>query len=614
LSFDERYSLLYWNPDTARYDPMPIIYKDPASNSVVFALDHFSDYNLVYTFAEGLWLKKMGGSSWLFHHYFEGWPGLIKAQLQVSVDGAPVALPEGTGLYLDDWVGHDEVSFNAAGGAGESTIELSLEIVQQIGEDPDAIDTYTLGLWQQAVVSEPSPLAPGAATALLAKWAPIFQFTQDESYYPVSIDSFTDIVTEIWMPSGRTHYFPGGAGAAQEMGQLGDKGASLVYKGKSIPSGPGAAAGTIYGQAFEVAGGTALLYALYFPWSQDLGPDTGTWGGHRGDVKYLMIKLSGGEPVSVTFSQHRPGVSVEYQGDPEMPVWMASSWAGSALTLPWEKTLRCKAHPGEDGNEEHVWVFVGDKTHALYPRAGNYQVQVAGQGPAFTEAAGGSLAGLWQPGGFGGSCSVFEGYPIQLHPLAGDATSGGFDSYLLFSGQFGPGRYGGNASAPYQQAWYDPAGWAAAAASPPFDDGTNCYHCLPPVTIQTIDGYQSSYCYQYMWICQCSSCGLATANAFVHFPEGFQCNDSDFCGAKGLDGMCKTGVEIDWFSDEPFNGVPYEDEELPQHAEIFVQIPYQPTCYASAITYAGVQAHVCSNGACCTQLYGSVKGECYPSF
>jgi hypothetical protein len=614
LSTDERYSLLHWNPTDSTYRPVRIVHRDLMANTITFALEHFSDYNLVYTFIEGLWLEKTGGG-WSFRLYFEGWPGLVSAQLSAAWDGGAVALPlPEQGLFNEGSAGHFDVAVSAGGGSpGKHELSLSIEVVQLDADNPEEQSTYSLELWNQYVIEDPPTMDPGSAQELLDKYAPVFQFADDEQYFPAAISDFTALVTEIQMPSGRSHYFPGGVDATGEMGILGHRDAGLIYKGKKVFTSPSPASGTIYGQAFDLGGTTGLLYSLYFPWSQELGSETGTWGGHRGDLRYVLIEVTDAGPISATLSQHRPGVGVQYQGDPDMPVWSLSSWSGEAITVPWDKALRCKANGGEEDKEEHMWVFVGSKTHALYPRAGDYSVQVSGKGPAFMETAGGDWTKIWQPPGFGGVCSVFPQYNIELHAEISGLTSNGWDGHLLFSGAFGAGRYGNTSFAPYQQPWFAPGAWSSQAASPNLDDGTNCYRCLPPLTMMAIDGFQSSYCYQYMWICQCSACGLAIGNAFVHYPEGFQCFDKAFCEPKGLDGMCKTGVTIDWYSDEPLNGVPYQDKETPQHAEVFISIPYTPTCYANAEMWAGVQAHVCSTNACCTQLYGSLKGVCYPS-
>ena len=79
LSMDERYALLYWDEAAHNYERRPIVMKDIGSNSAVFSLNHFSDYSLVYTVVEAVWMKRKGGSDWQMRTYFEGWPGLISA-------------------------------------------------------------------------------------------------------------------------------------------------------------------------------------------------------------------------------------------------------------------------------------------------------------------------------------------------------------------------------------------------------------------------------------------------------------------------------------------------------------------------------------------------------
>jgi len=618
LNPHENYSLLYWDKERSRYERMPIVAKDSSANFVAFEVDHFSDFSMVYTLVEGLYLDRISGGQWKLHMYFEGWPGLKSAQVTAESDGAPAALSNpDAGKFDEDSVGYADIIVNGGGGGyGWHSLDVYVDIVQ-IDEETKKETNYRLDLWKQGVVTDWPTLGDEQATELLSQFGPVFQFAEGEEYYPVTIDSFIDIATEIRMPSGRVHYL-GGGDAWSDLPILGDSRAALIYKGKDIEPPINASEGAVYGQAFDVGNGAyALLYTLYFPWSQDLGNELGTWGGHRGDIKFVTIMVKGApgsyQAESMTLSQHRMGSLVEYLGDEDVPVWQLTSWEGGMLTVPWNETLRCKKFAGEE-NEEHPWVFVGKLSHALYPRAGKYKISIPGKGKTFEEQAGGFEYKIWQPAGFHDVCQPLKQYDITLHPLVGDLTSSSDNGYMLFSGKFGGGRFARNGLAPYTQAWNLPLDWVSKASTGTFDEGTNCYRCVPWSTLQTIKGMWGAWCYWSMWICMCSQCGAVDGDAFIHFPDGFECNDPQFCNQHDMDGLCKTGLTVDWVADAPFNGWVTPDKDQPLHAKVWVIIPYGPTCYMSAISGTGVKAYICGAPACCQTPIGYVEGECYPSF
>ena len=616
---DERYALLYWNQELNRHERMPIAAQDAEADFVSYYLDHFSDFSMVYTLVEGLYLEKSGGG-WKLHMYFEGWPGLVSAKVKAAYDGggATISNPE-TGTFDADSVGFVDIAISGGGGGyGWHDLDIWVEIEQSSGDDDENTTKYDMDLWKQGFVSDWPTLGDAAATELLTRFAPIFHFAEDEKYFPVSLDKFVDLVTEVRMPSGRVHYLGPGE-AWSDLGILGDERAAMVYKGKSIEKPMNASEGTVYGHAFDVGNGTvALTYIMYFPWSQDLGPQYGSWGGHRGDIKYVVILVSGtgadATPLSMTMSEHKLGTKIEYLGDEDQEIWTLGSWNGGRLTVPWEETLRCKRFGG-DAPEEHPWVFVAKDSHALYPRAGTYRVSIVNKASVFEEVAGKSKYLIWQPPEFKGACQIMKQYDLLLHPKVGELSSGGEDGYLLFSGKFGGGRFGRNGFAPYGQAWTVPQTWVESASTGTFDEGTNCYKCVPFTTLQTIKGMSSIWCYMWMWICQCGgACGAVDGDAFLHFPEGFECNDPQFCDQFGLDGLCKSGLTVEWYSAEPFNGWVNEDKDLQQHAKVWVIIPYAPTCYMSALSGTGVKTYTCASDACCTEAYGYVEGECYATF
>jgi hypothetical protein len=374
----------------------------------------------------------------------------------------------------------------------------------------------------------------------------------------------------------------------------------------------------VYGRAFEAGGGkVALVYSLYFPYGNVLGPTADVSGLHRGDVRYVVIMLSGADlfPESITLSQHLPGSTVQYLGDEEMPVWTTSSFGGGSLTLGWKEALRCKRSTTEESNEEHPWVFVGAGSHALYPRKGQYSVTLPGGKTQFTETAGGSWMHIWQPPDMVWACTEMSQYNLPAHPAVKGLTSAGENGYLLFSGIFGLSGYARNGLAPYGKAWHSSAAFAAEASTGNFDPGTNCYKCLSASQVLGVDGVAGGVCFATYWpiyICQCSACGVVIGKAFLIFPQGFECKDADYCTKFSQNALCKTGLTVEWFSDVPLNGVVKQNKDNPWQADVMVSVPYPPTCFSSAENTAGSKARVCANEACCFDFYGGVKGVCYP--
>ena len=612
---DEQYALLKWNFMDMRYEPVPILSKDVDGNSVIYSLTDKGDYYLVCLFAEALWLKRLSEADWEVSVELQDWPGLIEAQVEADYgwDTGSVPDPE-AGLFTGIFGSTKNVPILAVPDEflGKELLEVTLQITQADTDSPDGQAEYGLLLWEQEVVED----FPAASEELLTKFAPVFQFAEGETSFPVAMGEFLDGADGLVMPSGRVHAGDGGGA----MGQLGHAKAVLMYDGQAMDQPTDAPGGTIYGRAQDIGfGNVALVYSLHFPWSGDAGAGSEGWEIHRGDVKYVVIILSGFggelEPESMTLSQHMPGSTIEYLGDEEMPIWTLGSFEGGRVKIPWDQTLRCKKGGESDANEEHPWVFVGEQSHALYPRKGEYSVTLPGGGTQFTETAGGAIE-VWQPPDFIKACTIFEPYNLVTHTSPNGLVSSSDEGHLLFSGMFGVGGYSTNGLAPYGEAWYDPSIWHSFGSEGTFDPGTNCYKCLPSIYLYTIGGMSQATCSAVYWpvyYCQCSSCLTVPGDAFVKFPEGYECNDPDYCNEYDEPGVCKTGLDFEWWADIPATGIVEPNENQPLHATVHVTMNGAPTCGISAQNTAGVKAHMCASEACCLDAYAGISGECFPN-
>lgn len=617
----EVYALVLWSSLDKRYEPAPFLDKNVEDNTLIFSLSEGGDYYLVCPFAEALQVERLSSTEWTAAVELQDWPGLKQAQVEVKAgfDAGSIKPDDAAGLWVGPLGSAKDVQFQmpAQGSPGRRLIEIELVILQEDEDSPTDETEYGYLLWEVAEITDGE--SPAGTSELLLKYAPIFQFAEGEQAFPTAIQPFLEVVDEVVLPSGRVHAVSGAGEAKDKFSHLGHEKALLFYDSGAIPQPINAGEGTVYGRAFDNGfGQVALVYALYFSQSEVLGPEADIWGTQRGDVKYVVVTLGGlgdQEPESLTLSQHLPGSGVEYLGDEEMPIWTKGDFEGGRLKLAWEDTLRCKRSGGDYEDEEHPWVFVGKNSHAFYPRKGEYKVTLPGGKSQFTETAGGDELRIWQPPEFPFACTIMPNYSLVEHISADGATSAGDDGYMLFSGRFGASGYSSSRLAPYGEAWYAPDDWNFFGSSGDFDPGTNCYKCLSTFQVTTVDGWQGAWCSQTFWpiyTCNCSTCGSATGDAFLKFPEGFDCNDPDFCGEFELPGTCKTGLSIEWLADVPFNGVVIPDENQPLHAKVMVLVPYPPTCFSNAENTAGVKAHVCTTAACCLDGYGGVKGVCYP--
>jgi len=617
INKDERYSLLFWNAGRQMFEPVPILAKDKTGNLITFSMREAGEYYLLYTYAEALFLKRTAQSQWQTQVEVEEWPGLILGQVAATLDAAECQIgpDDQAGTFVGVLGGSSgvEITTPSPGEHSAQVLEIYMTVLVTHDKSPGGKFGYGLVLWQQTVVDE----NPEGDQALLAKFAPIFQFAEGEQSFPTTVSAFLDATSALITPSGRLHETSGAAQVAAKMAEQGDRGAVLIFDGKAVPQPGGAKDGTVYGYAFDLGGKTVLVYSLHFPYSRILGPAADDSGTHRGDVRYVVVTVAAdGTPESITMSQHLPGSTLEYLGDEGMPIWMLSSFNGGRLTLPWKDALRCKKSTADEGNEEHPWVFVGSLSHALYPRKGQYKVTLPGGASSsqFEETAGGNELAVWQPPGFIWACDVLPQYNLVTHASVQGLLSSSESGYLLFSGALGVSRHARNGLAPFGEAWYAPSMFQSGASTGSFDPGTNCYKCLSTAQVLGVDGIGPGSCFQnyFPYYCQCVACGAVIGKAFLVFPKGFECKDEEFCKKFDQKGLCKTGLKIDWYADVPFNGVVTGDKNIPWQAQVLVNILYPPTCYSSAENTTGVKAYLCATNACCWDTYGAVHGTCYP--
>ena len=383
--------------------------------------------------------------------------------------------------------------------------------------------------------------------------------------------------------------------------------------GLSTPDIPDPAKGTVYAAAVDLGSKrTALLYTMLFPTGRELGlgPPSPTghkgafWGGITGGVRSVVVVVKDNPDAeaashtpwlieSVTYQGHLPGHEVEFLGDPYQPLFAKTSWADDRVRVdhmfllsclsfsdkelvPGEGDCPCKpedeggcaasapcAKVGQRVSQEHPWVFVAGRSHALYPREGKYRVKPK-DGGAWNEEAAGTSARVWQPGGFEGVCPLLDGYELKIIGSLAELTSAHELGYLLFSGFWGNGRYSVNRMLPFVEPWRDPGAWTLGASGAAFFDtpnhehyGSDCYRCVANLEASSGGQAASPTCFGSQFgACQCSGCGpiQVPVNALWTDGKTDECNILEPCPPQPLDtpadqvtSWCsRTGLDYHW--------------------------------------------------------------------
>ncbi len=632
-------ALLWWDPEEARYEPQTILTWDDTTGAATYALSHFSDYTaalkLFVRIDENRLLTPVGNSamSWEASVRVAPWPGLVQAQLYVTLDGnsVPALVNGGAPLFFyapDAQVETLKIDIPSVPSIGpvKHILEITADFTYLLPDDaaPVKLEQNVL-LWRQRVVTGPAqvpnPASNQKAKHLLHKYAPLLHFDNEETSYPRSVDDIlnTGGPVQVLLPSGAIETLPGGAAAAKKrLAVLGHEGATIRFDPGPLtypeddpidfenpnathPSDP--ELGTVYGTAIQLLEGRyALLYTMLFPSGRELGlgPKSATghegrwWGGIRGQTRTVLVIVNDTsgpnvpdydlyEIESVTYEDHIKGHSIQYQGTPKQDyVWpfAAASWTSGrsradldyvlscyhvdpAIKYLGEGDCQCSTDPATgvvtcpdfcpqqdaEESEEHPWVFVASKSHAMYPRPGRYVVVPPGGGPPqlpttaaaeFDEEAGGSTR-VWQPPGVAGVCPQKKQYKLEIIEDYAATTSTHENGYLLFGGLWGVGRFATSRFVPYHEAWQDPEAWAANAESSHFwqtatnliHTGTRCYRCLPDMQATSLGNAGSVLCVKspppFPFCISCPACGPLTTQVSMAFDKNLDCNQRVVC-------------------------------------------------------------------------------------
>lgn len=328
-------------------------------------------------------------------------------------------------------------------------------------------------LWVQDVYVPFQEFSYVDAEKLAHKYMPVLHFHKDEEYFPVSLESITDldplkeltinaddnklnvkygselksflshnghidylIDTESKLDNPATCELPCESHPLREL-KISSNGKPVVY--------------------WEVSEEDSDLYVTYhFFYAFD--PKVGTaqkphMGAHAFDRESFTIRFSPLiEPVEVIYGAHMDNQTMRYRGDKNcntnpysfdacMTNDILASWKGGKVSLPWGRAIKIGTHPS---------IYIAKGAHAIYPTYGYYSVFDPLIGERLIEETGGGL-------GSDSATVAPYGYVLKKFDVARD-------EFLNFSGDWVDILGPGNAKFPPFTGRFPYGAWAAGAA------------------------------------------------------------------------------------------------------------------------------------------------------
>jgi len=385
------------------------------------------------------------------------------------------------------------------------------KIVEWTDETGSHSQEVSLRLWSKRLVIGMA-VAGQPYEALAKKHLPVAQFHQTEQWLPVKLDQsyFTTPLSLGGVPTkngAQTDITKlTGAAAMNAMAVSGFDNVALRSRVKNNLLLDGFIGSQAWGQSgTNVAGkdDIQVYYTVHLPsagklylsywyfYRHDKKSPSMADGAHDRDRESLTIVLSKKDgafvPQQVVYAGHLSSQWMRFTDA------TSAEWKGNAVVVPWELVDRA---------DEHPFIYLAEGSHALYPRAADYQVrpvpfywldEAAGGGKTYCPPDSTVCKLRWMDPGDSGTI-LLSPFPTMSEI---DSTPGNPWRHLLFSGAWVDGAMWGMGNAtfpPFVPRYYDTDGWVKGSTQIQTGSDLAARLCEPIVAWSVAPGtkYQGS--------------------------------------------------------------------------------------------------------------------------
>lgn len=337
-------------------------------------------------------------------------------------------------------------------------------------------------LWSQSLVVGQAE-TPEPYETLARAWAPVFELAPEEAWIPRALeDLFYETVT-IKRALGSTRTVELGADeVTAQLGFFGNDGNLIKDQGepKEIDD---ASQATVYYSVHELDDGAlALQYWAFYRYDPKSGWVSSSFAAHARDRESVLVILDADRSLrEVIYAGHITDNGMRRKGGD------GSYWQGRVEVPAADVIREC----------ERPLAYIAEGSHALYPRAAEWEVNLAPPNPRYwltSEVSGGGdrlCPPGFRPGTHAPECATpSDGYALLPLPEASEVTSGE-DLGLLFSGAWVDGPLWFNGTFPYNIERYrelDDWLWGIEVVPDATDVSAKPYSCDDDVESECGDG------------------------------------------------------------------------------------------------------------------------------
>ena len=207
--------------------------------------------------------------------------------------------------------------------------------------------------------------AQGCIENLIYDYAPILEFAEGEKYFPVDVETVFEFEGTTYKPKF-TDGYPECQVTKKLLATRGSKEAKIKVSGKDIK---GSIDGiVIYATCKKQHNRLAVQYWFHYAYDPK-GPGYQPVVEHNGDWEMITIVFNENySPLYVAFAEHRRNQRIEcIEGECLKKLPPGIKWTSGGVRIPWGNV---------DKKGNHPIVYVAEGSHASYPYAGEWDVDI----------------------------------------------------------------------------------------------------------------------------------------------------------------------------------------------------------------------------------------------